>query len=122
MNTEMAIPLIAQTDAPAHEGLPPPAGMGALGSMLPLILIFAILYFIMIRPAQRKEKERKKEIDQMRAGTKVLFSGGIIGVIKEVKTATFRIDVGDDITLEVARGAVQRVISGDEIPTTDDAR
>ncbi len=95
---------------------------GGLGQMLPLVLIFAILYFIMIRPAQRKEKERKKEIDQMRAGTKVLFGGGIVGVITEVKDTTFFVKIADGVVIEIARGAVQRIVTNDTIVATDTTR
>lgn len=90
--------------------------------MLPLILVFAILYFIMIRPAQRKEKDRKKEIDQMRASTKVLFAGGIVGVITEVKDSTFLVKIADGVIIEIARGAVQRVVTNDNVGVVDNAR
>ncbi len=112
-----------QTAAPAGAGDQPPASsMGALGSWLPLILIFAIMYFIMIRPAQRKEKERKQEIMAMTAGARVLFGGGIIGTIVEVKDATFKIEVAKGVTLEVAKGSVQRKIDAEASVSMDDAR
>jgi preprotein translocase subunit YajC len=76
----------------------------------------------MIRPAQRKEKERKKEISELRAGTKVLFAGGLIGTIVEVKDATFRVEVADGVVLEIARGAVQRSLQANESPAEPDAR
>jgi preprotein translocase YajC subunit len=58
----------------------------------------------------------------MRAGTKVLFSGGIIGTITEVKDATFLVKVADGVTLEIARGAVQRIITNDNVSADVDAR
>ena len=113
----------AQPAAPGAAPMGAPAPMaGGMGQFLPLILIFAILYFIMIRPAQRKEKERKKEISELRAGTKVLFAGGLIGTIVEVKGATFRVEVADGVVVEIARGAVQRALQGDETPAEPDAR
>ena len=117
---QTAVPVAssAQTQS-APTGAPPNPLMGGMGQMLPLILIFAILYFIMIRPAQRKEKERKKEIDQMRAGTKVLFGGGIVGVITEVKEATFSVKIADGVVIEIARGAVQRIVTNDTSIATD---
>lgn len=131
MNSNTLPFLLAQAPAPAEAtattaqpaGAPgtPPAPNG-LSQFLPLILIFAILYFIMIRPAQRKEKERKKEIAELRAGTKVLFAGGLIGTIVEVKTATFRVEVSDGVVIEIARGAVQRSLQPDETPADPDAR
>ena len=134
MNSTITLFQIAQAEAPAvtttGTAVPvtnptpamPPRLDGEIVKMLPLILIFAILYFIMIRPAQRKEKDRKKEISEMRAGTKVLFSGGIIGTITEVKDATFLVKVADGVTLEIARGAVQRIITNDNVPSDVDAR
>ena len=113
----------AQPAAPGAAPMGAPAPMaGGMGQFLPLILIFAILYFIMIRPAQRKEKERKKEISELRAGTKVLFAGGLIGTIVEVKTSTFRVEVSDGVVLEIARGAVQRSLQANESPAEPDAR
>ncbi|MGI5867946.1 MAG: preprotein translocase subunit YajC [Kiritimatiellia bacterium] len=110
-----AAPGAAPTDAPA------PAGGGFTG-LLPFILIFAIFYFIMIRPAQRKEKERKQQISELRAGTKILFAGGFIGTIVEVKDATFRVEVADDVVVEIARGAVQRALKDDETPADSDTQ
>ena len=113
----------AQPAAPGAAPMGVPAPMaGGMGQFLPLILIFAMLYFIMIRPAQRKEKERKKEISELRAGTKVLFAGGLIGTIVEVKDATFRVEVADGVVLEIARGAVQRSLQANESPAEPDAR
>jgi len=136
MNSNTLPFLLAQAPAPveataaaAQPAAPGAAPMGApapfsggMGQFLPLILIFAILYFIMIRPAQRKEKERKKEISELRAGTKVLFAGGLIGTIVEVKDATFRVEVADGVVLEIARGAVQRSLQANESPAEPDAR
>ena len=77
---------------------------------LPFILIFAILYFMMIRPQQRKEKERRKMIDELRAGKTVVFAGGFIGKIVEAKEKTFKIEIAGDVVVEVARAAVQNVV------------
>ena len=113
----------AQPAAPGAAPMGAPAPMaGGMGQFLPLILIFAILYFVMIRPAQRKEKDRKKEISELRAGVRVLFAGGLIGTIVEVKGATFRVEVADGVVVEIARGAVQRALQGDETPAEPDAR
>ena len=54
-----------------------------------MILIIAIFYFLMIRPQQRKEKERREQVSALRAGAKILFCGGMIGTISEVRDATF---------------------------------
>ena len=74
---------------------------------VPMLLIFAIFYFLMIKPQQRKEKERRKMISELRAGTKVVFAGGLIGTIVEAKELTFKIEIASDVVIEVARSAVQ---------------
>lgn len=85
-----------------------PSGIAAvLGNpLVMIILLFAIFYFMMIRPQQRKEKERQKMISELRAGRKVSFAGGLIGTIKEAKEQTFVIEICPGSTVEVARGAV----------------
>lgn len=76
---------------------------------LPFILIFAILYFMMIRPQQRKEKERRKMIEQLRAGAKVIFAGGILGTIVEAKEKTFVVETVEG-RMEVDRNCVQGLV------------
>lgn len=90
---------------------PPAEGSSGLGQMLPMmIIIFAIFYFMLIRPQQRKEKERKKMIEEIKSGTRVVFSGGILGTVTNVKESAFIIKVADGVKLEVSRGAVSRVL------------
>lgn len=84
-----------------------------------IILIFAIFYFVLIRPQQRKEKERKKKINELRAGAKIIFAGGLIGKITEVKESTFMVEVAQNTIIEIARGAVIRDIAEDETPTVE---
>ena len=76
------------------------------GLMMPVLLI-AIFYFMFLRPQQRKEKERRKMIDELRAGAKVIFAGGIIGTIQEASEKTFVIETASGATMEVLRSAVQ---------------
>ena len=102
----------AGTDAPASA---PPQQAGGLGMFVPMLLIFAIFYFMMIRPQQRKEKERRQMIQELRAGAKVIFAGGFIGTIVEAKEKTFKIEIAGDVVVEVARAAVQG-LAADEPP------
>lgn len=93
--------LFAQAPAPA------PAPGGALGGFVPLVLLFAIFYFLLIRPQQRKEKERKAQVAALRAGARVVFCGGMLGTIEEVRPATFLVRLSEGATVEVLRGAVE---------------
>ncbi len=98
---------------------PPPQAAGGFASFLPIILIFAIFYFILIRPQQRKEKERKQQINELRAGAKILFAGGLIGKITEVKESTFMVEIAPNTIIEIARGAVLRTIKDGETPSVE---
>ena len=82
--------------------------------MLPVVLI-ALFYFMFLRPQQRREKERRKMIEELRAGAKVVFAGGFIGTIVEAKEKTFKIEIAGDVVVEVARAAVQG-LAAEEAP------
>ncbi|MBQ9693220.1 MAG: preprotein translocase subunit YajC [Kiritimatiellae bacterium] len=88
--------------------------LGGLGSFFPIILLFGVFYFMMIRPQQRKEKERQKMIAALRAGARVSFAGGLIGTIVEAKEETFVIEICPGTTVEVARGAVAAALDGNQ--------
>lgn len=97
-------------------------GGNPITMFLPMIIIFAIFYFMLIRPQQRREKERSKMIGDIKSGDKVMFSGGILGVVANVKDSTFTVKVADNVKLEVARGAVMKVLDKDEKITTEDSK
>jgi len=79
-----------------------------------MVLIFGIFYFMMIRPQQRKEKDRQKMIAELRAGQRVIFAGGLVGTIAESRPYTFLIEIANGVRIEVARGAVSRVLKDGE--------
>ena len=108
--------LIAQAEGAA------PGGLGQLASFVPFILIFAIFYFLMIRPQQRKDKERRKQIESLIAGKRIVFAGGIIGVIKETKETTFKVEIANGVVVEIARGAVNRVLEEGETVSLEEKR
>ena len=102
---------------PADNGAQVPAQQqqgGGFSMFIPMLIIFAIFYFMMIKPQQRKEKERRKMIQEMRAGTKVVFAGGLIGKSVEAKERTFMIEIAGDVVIEVARNAVQGPVEEDK--------
>jgi preprotein translocase subunit YajC len=89
---------------------------------VPMILFMAIVYFMLLRPQQRKEKERKKTIETLRAGQRVLFAGGLIGTITEAREHTFLIEVARGVSIEVARGAVRQLLQEGDKPSADELR
>jgi len=82
--------------------------------MIPMLLIFGIFYFMLIRPQQRKEKQRRKLVDETKSGDRVMFSGGILGTVTNVKEHTFVVRIADNVKIEIARGAVSRVLDKGE--------
>ena len=71
-----------------------------------MILIFVVMYFFMIRPQQKRQKELQKQRDALTKGSKVVTAGGIYGIVKEVQESTFLIEVSKDVTLKVDKGSV----------------
>ena len=99
-----------------------PGGGLFANPLVPMVLFMAIIYFAMLRPQQRKEKERRKMIETLRAGQRVLFAGGFIGTISEAREHTFMIEVARGVAVEVARGAVRQVLQEGDKPVADEAR
>ena len=79
-------------------------GLAGIGQFLPLILIFAIMYFLLIRPQQKKAKEHKGMVAALRRGDQVITQGGLIGKVSKVK------DNENEIEVEIATGVKVRVV------------
>lgn len=79
-----------------------------------MLIFFGIMYVMMIRPQQRKEKARRAMLEELKKGDKVLFAGGLIGVIAQIDAKTAKIKVADNLRLEVARGAISAVITDED--------
>ncbi len=99
----------------------PPGGPqqqgGGAGLMIGyMLIIFALFYFMMIRPQVKKEKERKKLLESIKTGDRILFCGGMIGIVANVKDQTYVVKIADNVKVDVARGAVLRVLDKDEAP------
>src|SRR5262244_118381 len=75
----------------------------ALIQFLPLILIFVVFYFLLIRPQQRKAKDHKTMLDALRRGDRVVTGGGIIGTVS-------RVDSAEEVTVDIAEGVRVRVL------------
>jgi len=74
-----------------------------------MILVFGVFYLLLIRPQQRKQKELQSTIAQLKAGDRVITTGGIVGKITEVRDTSFLIRSADKTILEIARTAVAGV-------------
>jgi len=88
-------------------------GQSPFGFIGMILLFFAVMYVMSIRPQQRKEKERKAMLAELKKGDRVLFAGGLIGDIAQISDKTAKISVADNVRLEVARGAITAKIEDD---------
>ena len=79
-----------------------------------LVIMVGLFYFMMIRPQQRKEKERRALIAGVKSGDRVVFGGGIIGTVANVKETVLVVKVAENTKLEVLRASVTRVVLKDE--------
>ena len=77
---------------------------------MPLIFIFVIMYFIMIRPQKKRQDEQKKLVAALKTGDRVVTSAGIHGLISNVKEATVMLKVADNVKIEVEKSAVTNVL------------
>ena len=103
-------------------GLGTPPGAGGDTPQSPLFMfgwvaiMIALFYVMLIRPQKRKESERQQLLKQIKSGDRILFSGGIVGVVTNVKEKTFMIRIADKTKVEVLRGAVYQVLGKDDLP------
>ena len=96
--------------------------LGQFGMLPFMVILFGIMYFMLIRPQNRREKERRKMIEGVKSGDRVMFSGGILGVVSNVKDDTVMVKVADNVKLEVARGAIVRVLEKDEKASVEEGK
>jgi len=106
-------PAFAQAAAPA-------AGGGLLVQLLPFILIFAIIYFLILRPQQKRAKAHREMVAALRRGDAIVTSGGIIGkVAKVIDDTEISVEVAEGIKIKVLRSSVTDVRSKGEPATTE---
>ena len=80
--------------------------MGGLVQLLPILLIIGVFYILLIRPQQKRQKELQETISQLKAGDRIVTTGGIIGTITNVRDTSFLIRSGEKSILEISRSAV----------------
>lgn len=87
----------------------------AVTSFIPLILIFGIMYFLLIRPQQKKLKEHKAMVEALRRGDQVVTSGGIIGKVTKVQEdGVVEVEIAEGVKVKVMRATISQVLSKTE--------
>jgi len=88
-----------------------------IGQFIPLILIFVIFYFFLIRPQQKKVKEHKAMVENLKKGDQIVTSGGITGTItRVVDNDKVEVEIAENVTVEVVRGTgIQSLMNSQEV-------
>lgn len=95
------------SDAWAQEGL---GGGGGLIGILPMILIFVIFYFLLIRPQQKRAKEHRNMVAALEKGNEVVTNGGVLGKITEVDDSFVTVQIAPEVSVKVQRPAISQMM------------
>lgn len=98
--TQLIILLQQQSDGTA----------GIIGSLLPFVLIIAVFYFLILRPQQKRQKEKQKLLESLKKGDRVITSGGIHGTIEGLEDKTVLVKISDNTKIKVERSAVTTIL------------
>ena len=92
-----------------------PGGAAAFGQFIPLILIFVIMYFLLIRPQQKKVKQHRAMVDALRRGDQVVTQGGIIGKVTPVREdGELEVEIAQGVKVRVVKATVAQVLNKTE--------
>ncbi|MCX2560928.1 preprotein translocase subunit YajC [Acetobacter farinalis] len=104
------------------------AGGGGVGSslvsFLPIVAVFGIMYFLMIRPQQQKQKQLQNELKALRRGDRIVTSGGIIGIVQKARddSQEIEVEIAPNVRVMVLRNTVSTVLTSTAKPANDTAQ
>lgn len=81
-------------------------GLGALGGLVPMLLIIGVFYMLLIRPQQKRQRQLQETIAKLKTGDRIVTTGGVIGVITSIRDSSLLIRSADKSILEIARSSV----------------
>ncbi|MCP3872215.1 MAG: preprotein translocase subunit YajC [Desulfobacteraceae bacterium] len=87
------------------------AGQGGIMGFLPIIILFVIFYFLLIRPQQKKAKEHREMISSLKKGNRIITSGGIYGTIQSLDDTTIGLEIAEKVKIKISRGNVAAMVS-----------
>lgn len=97
------------TQALAQEAAAPANQAAGLEQFIPLLLIFVVFYFLLIRPQQKKMKQHKEMLDTLRRGDEVVLGGGILGKIIKVGDPEVSVEIADGVRVKVLKSSIAEV-------------
>ncbi|MBM2806742.1 MAG: yajC [Deltaproteobacteria bacterium] len=101
------------------QGAPGVGGPGPIMTIVPFILIFAIMYFMVIRPQQKKAKDHRELLGKLKKNDEVMTSGGIYGKVVDLKETVVTIEVAPNVRIRVARPQISAVLSAEKAPAKE---
>jgi preprotein translocase subunit YajC len=104
------VPQVFISDAYAQSATASTGGPAGLMQFLPLVLMFVVLYFIMIRPQMKRQKEQKALLEALAKGDEVVVGGGILGKISKLGETILHLEVANGVEIQVQRSAVVQVL------------
>ena len=84
--------------------------MSTLTGMLPLVLMFVVLYFVMIRPQMKRQKEHRAMLEKLSRGDEVITNGGIAGSVIEIGESFITVEIASGVQVRVQKGAIANVL------------
>lgn len=96
------------------QGAPGPAGASPLISFFPLVLVFVIFYFLLIRPQQKKAKEHREMLERLKKNDEVLTSGGLYGKVISLADNVVTVEVAPNVRVRVNRPQISALVKGEK--------
>ena len=90
----------------AYAGVPGDGGASGFQALIPLLLMFAVFYFILIRPQQKKQKTHRDMLQNLKTGDQIVTSGGLYGTIVDINEQKITLRIADNVKVEVGRSFV----------------
>ena len=94
--------------------------MGGLGSLLYIVFLIAVFWFLLIRPQQKQAKKRAAMLGQLKQGDRIVTIGGICGKVKAVTEKKVFVEIADGLTIEMLRNSVAQIITDEDEDEYDD--
>lgn len=90
-----------------------PTGPSMIMQLLPIVLIFVVFWFLILRPQKKQQEQRKKMLEAVQRGDRVLTNGGLYGTVRDVKGDVLIVQIAENVKVEIAKAAVSAVTAGE---------
>ena len=94
-------------------------GPSTFTSLVPLILIFVVFYFLLIRPQQKKAREHREMLSQLKRNDEIMTNGGVLGKITNINDTELTLEVAPNVRIRVSRGHVAQRMTPEKAPAKD---